>query len=83
MRRFATVFQFELKNYIKNKSFVISTILIALIIGVVMFVPNVIDMSDILGTSTEQTKEEDKEDAEDEEEEKSRYGLLDSNGFFV
>lgn len=83
MRRFATVFQFELKNYIKNKSFVISTILIALIIGVVMFVPNVIDMSDILGTSTEQTKEADKEDAEDEAEEKSRYGLLDSNGYFA
>ena len=83
MRRFATVFQFELKNYIKNKSFVISTILIALIIGVVMFVPSVIDMSDTLGTSTEQTKEEDKEDAEDEEEEKSRYGLLDSNGYFA
>ena len=83
MRRFATVFQFELKNYIKNKSFVISTILIALIIGVVMFVPNVIDMSDILGISTEQTKEEDKEDAEDEAEEKSRYGLLDNNGYFA
>lgn len=80
MRRFSTVFQFELKNYVKNKSFIISTILIALIIGVVMFVPNVIDMSDILGTSTEQTKEEDKEDAEDE---KSRYGLLDSNGYFA
>ena len=83
MRRFSTVFQFELRNYVKNKSFVISTILIALIIGVVMFVPNVIDMSDTLGTSTEQTKEEDKEDAEDEEEEKSRYGLLDSNGYFA
>ena len=80
MRRFSTVFQFELKNYVKNKSFIISTILIALIIGVVMFVPNVIDMSDILGISTEQTKEEDKEDAEDE---KSRYGLLDSNGYFA
>lgn len=80
MRRFSTVFQFELRNYVKNKSFVISTILIALIIGVVMFVPSVIDMSDILGTSTEQTKEEDKEDAEDE---KSRYGLLDSNGYFA
>ena len=83
MRRFSTVFQFELRNYVKNKSFVISTILIALIIGVVMFVPNVIDMSDILGISTEQTKEEDKEDAEDEAEEKSRYGLLDNNGYFA
>lgn len=80
MRRFATVFQFELKNYVKNKSFVITTILIALVIGIIMFIPNVIDLSDVLGVSTEKTLEE---DAEDESEDKSRYGILDTNGYFA
>lgn len=83
MRRFATVFQFEFKNYTKNKSFVISTILIALVIGIVMFVPNVIDLSDVLGVSTEKTLEEDKEDAEEAAEDKSKYGLVDTNGYFA
>lgn len=83
MRRFATVFQFEFKNYVKNKSFVISTILIALVIGIVMFVPNVIDLSDVLGVSTEKTLEEDKEDAEEAAEDKSKYGLVDTNGYFA
>lgn len=80
MRRFATVFQFEFKNYVRNKSFVISTILIALVIGIVMFVPNVIDLSDVLGMSTEKTLEEDKEEAA---EDKSKYGLVDTNGYFA
>ncbi len=84
MKRFATVFQFELKSYVKNKSFVISTILIALVLGIVMFVPNVIDMSDVLGISTEETPKAEKEDKDKEaEEEKSRYGLLDTNGYFA
>ena len=83
MRRFATVFQFEFKNYTKNKSFVISTILIALVIGIVMFVPNVMDLSDVLGVSTEETQEEDKEDTEKAAEDKSKYGLVDTNGYFA
>lgn len=83
MRRFATVFQFEFKNYMKNKSFVISTILIALVIGIVMFVPNVMDLSDVLGVSTEKTQKEDKEDTEKAAEDKSKYGLVDTNGYFV
>lgn len=84
MRRFATVFQFELKNYVKNKSFMITTILIALVIGIIMFIPNVIDLSDVLGVSTEKTLEEDAEDeSEEAAEDKSRYGILDTNGYFA
>lgn len=83
MRRFATVFQFEFKNYVKNKTFMVATILIALLVGIAMFIPNMIDMSDMLGISTEQLKEEEKEDEKDETEEKSQYGLLDANGYFA
>lgn len=82
MRRFTTVFIFELKSYIKNKAFMISTILLALVIGLAMFAPRVFDMSDMLGTESEQVTEEDRDDVEDEAEEKERYGLLDANGYF-
>jgi len=62
----------------------ITTILIALVIGIIMFIPNVIDLSDVLGVSTEKTLEEDAEDeSEEAAEDKSRYGILDTNGYFA
>ena len=82
MRRFTTVFLFELKSYMKNKAFIFSTILLALVISLAMFAPRVFDMSEMLGTESEQVTE-DKEDTEDEAEEKERYGLLDPNGYFA
>lgn len=49
MKRFITVFEFELMSYIKNKSFMITTILMAVLLGAVMFLPRFIDISDMLG----------------------------------
>lgn len=82
MRRFTTVFLFELKSYMKNKSFLASTIIIALVIGLALFAPRVIDMSDMLGTTKEEVVEEDTSDAKDDEEEKEKYGMIDPNGYF-
>ena len=79
MRRFTTVFLFELKSYMKNKAFIFSTVLLALVISLAMFAPRVFDMSEMLGTESEQVTE-DKEDTEDEAEEKERYGLLAKRG---
>ena len=49
MRRFWTVYEFELKSYMKNKSFVITTIVLAVLLFGAMFLPRVFDMSDMLG----------------------------------
>lgn len=84
MRRFWTVFEFELLSYIKNKSFMVTTILLAVLLGAAMFLPRFIDMSDMLGI--EKTVEE-KEDAslkdDEETEEIAKLGIVDEQGFFA
>ena len=45
MKKFGVIFQYEIMNYIKNKSFMISTIVIAVLAAVILFLPSVLDMS--------------------------------------
>lgn len=35
MKKFGVIFQYELMNYIKNKSYVITTVIIALVAGII------------------------------------------------
>lgn len=75
MKRFFTVF--ELMSYIKNRSFMITTILVAVLLGAVTFLPRFVDMSDMLGISSE------KETSPDEKkEEPALLGLVDEKGYF-
>lgn len=82
MRRFWTVFEFELLSYIKNKSFMITTIVLAVLLGAGMFLPRFIDMSDMLGI--EKMVEEKEETSTDDEdtEEIVQLGIVDVQGFF-
>lgn len=86
MRKLFTVFQFELMSYIKNKSFMITTILLAVLLGVATFLPRVFDMSELLGI--ESVSEEKPEDGSGEpgepkdEKEKTKLGIVDANGYF-
>ena len=43
MKNFKTIFKFELDNYFKSKSYMLLTIIIALIAATLMFVPRIID----------------------------------------
>lgn len=84
MRRFWTVFEFELLSYIKNKSFMITTILLAVLLGAAMFLPRFIDMSDMLGIEKTIEEEEDISTEEEEDaEEMAKLGIVDEQGFFV
>lgn len=66
MKQFLTVLKFELGNYFHKKSFIVSTIIIALVMIIGLSLPNFIDMSSILPvedkneTKVEEVKEEDK-----------------------
>ncbi|MCC3866683.1 ABC transporter permease [Terrisporobacter mayombei] len=68
MKQFLTVLKFELSNYFKKKSFIISTVIIALAMIIGLSLPNFIDMSSILPevdnnkTKVEDAAEEDKTD---------------------
>ena len=44
MKNFFTIFKFELLNFIQSKSYIISTAIIAVILAVVMFLPNFVDL---------------------------------------
>ena len=79
MKQFMTVLKFELDNYFKNKSFVITTFVLALIIAAVVIVPTMIP-----GLLDEETDKADPgvseeiiadDITEDEEEELSHYGI--------
>lgn len=43
MKNFKTIFKFELDNYFKSKSYMLMTILIAIIAATLMFIPRIID----------------------------------------
>lgn len=84
MRRFWTVFEFELLSYIKNKSFMITTILLAVLLGAAMFLPRFIDMSDMLGIEkTVEEKEDVSADDSENAEEIAKLGIVDEQGFFT
>ncbi len=83
MKRFTTVFEFELLNYMKNKSYVITTILTAVIIGVLMFLPNVVDLSDLLGTEQNTQEQSENESSKDSEKKKAAFGIVDQTGYLT
>ena len=87
MRRFWTVFEFELLSYIKNKSFMITTILLAVLLGAAMFLPRFIDMSDMLGieqtVDNDKQADQDSEDADEDSQDIAKLGIVDDQGFFT
>lgn len=58
MKKFGAIFQYELMNYIKNKSYVITTVIIALVAGIIMFVPNFIDIGSVTGENKNDVSDE-------------------------
>ncbi|MDD6069564.1 MAG: ABC transporter permease [Clostridiales bacterium] len=84
MKQFLTVFEFELMNFVKAKAFVITTVLIAVLLGAATFLPRFIDMSELLGTETTEEKndKEEMKGAEDAGEEKEQLVIYDETGYF-
>ena len=87
MKKFLTVYEFELMSYLKNKSFVVTTIVLAVLLFGVMFLPRVFDISDMLGIESTKTEDVSGEDtnAEDtgDEEAATGLGLVDEQGVFA
>lgn len=75
MKNFRIVYQFEIMSYIKNKAFMLMTILLAVLLGLLTFLPRVVDMSEILGTES-MVKSEEKEES-------VKLGIVDSAGCFM
>lgn len=87
MKKFLTVYEFELKSYMKNKSFVVTTIVLAVLLFGVMFLPRVFDISDMLGIESTKTETVSGEDTNAEDtgdvEAATGLGLVDEQGVFA
>lgn len=87
MKKFLTVYEFELKSYMKNKSFVVTTIVLAVLLFGVMFLPRVFDISDMLGIESTKTEAVSGEDTNAEDtgdvEATTGLGLVDEQGVFA
>lgn len=81
MKQFLTVLKFELSNYFKKKSFIISTVIIALVMVVGLSIPNFIDMSSILPTADENKTnvEEIADENETNVEDQTNFAIYDKN----
>lgn len=74
MRHFKTILKFELENYFKSKSWIISTILICVLAIGIMFVPRIVD--DIKNGSKEYSEDTEQMDEDD----MRRLALYDAEG---
>lgn len=81
MKRFFTVFEFELMNYIKSKSFVIATLLIAVLLGAATFLPRFVDMSGVLGIESSENNGATSGE-KDNDKSKEQYVIYDESGYF-
>ena len=83
MKKLGVVLQYEIMTYLKNKSYVISTIIIAVIAAAIMFVPRFFDISSITGVDkgTEENTENNADDKSDNtDEDKDIMLIYDESG---
>ena len=90
MKRFFTIYGFELKSYINNKSFTITTLLLIVLLCAGTFLPRFIDMSDMLGldkptngsAASDDTSDNSGASSDSSDEADSTIGLVDETGIF-
>ena len=79
MKSFGTILKFELANYFKSKSYVISTLLICLVCVIIMFVPRFINSDDKKDSDKETSADSSLSDSSSDEEDKIYMALYDVN----
>lgn len=83
MKQFWNVLTFELGNYVKNKSYMVSTILIGVILALLLFLPRVVDLSGLTGGSQNEQPATAGEQDIPQDSEKTPYILYDQAGIFA
>lgn len=73
MKNFRTILKFELDNYFKSKSYIISTLIIFLIAAGIMFIPRIVDAFENDSNKSEEVDEVSPEDMR-------KLALYDENG---
>lgn len=65
MKKFGVIFQFELMNYIKNKSYMVTTIIVAVLAGIIMFVPSFFDLGGLFAGNSSSDRSDSEQTADD------------------
>lgn len=79
MKNFLTILKFELDNYFKSKSYIISTVIICILAAGIMFIPRIADIfSDDSGKNKSSEEHEDMSDLDSDEIRK--MAVCDPNG---
>ena len=73
MKQFKTILKFELDNYFKSKSYIISTIIICILAASIMFAPRIKDAFKSGSSSSSSSNEENIEDL-------TKYAIYDATG---
>ena len=80
MKSFLSVLAFELNNYFKNKSYILTTVIISILLIVGLTLPSFIDISGIIPSlAQEENVVEEEKDTSEDEEDKSNFCILDKN----
>ncbi len=82
MKKFGVVLQYEFMTYLKNKSYVISTIVIAVIMAVIMFIPRFVDIGAITGIKKPAAEETSEDSGTASSKEKDIMLIYDETGAF-
>lgn len=82
MKNLFTIFKFELSNFIENKTYIISTALIAIILAVVMFLPNFIDLG-LSDSNDEKSVSESAADSDEGKKDTYKYIIFDESRDFI
>ncbi|WP_343209867.1 ABC transporter permease [Anaerolentibacter hominis] len=84
MKKFLVVLEYELKEYVRSKGFVLTTLLIAVLGAGILFLPRIVNMSGLLGTGPKQEapvpEDESSKDKEDDEKADQTLLLYDEAG---
>ena len=80
MKKFLIVLEYELKEYLKSKSFVALTLIIAAVGAILLCLPRFIDMSDFTGVQVKAEKAEKEEEQAEDDGTKDIMYILDEAG---
>ncbi|MDO5383090.1 MAG: ABC transporter permease [Eubacteriales bacterium] len=82
MKKFMVILQYEIMTYLKNKGYMFSTVLIALLAAAAMFIPNFIDLSGLTGKAEKSEQNEQVQDDKTDQADKELLVLYDKTGAF-
>lgn len=82
MKKFLVVLEYEIMTYLKNKSYIISTVVIAVLAAILMFVPRFVNIKSLIGIDSITQDEESESTTDVSDADKDNILVYDKTGLF-